>query len=73
MDQAADEVVASILANQQRNRTQLGPGGRIPVEYDRELLSNGSDKLDGRRLERGEVTYIRNSFREKITAGSEVH
>ncbi len=73
LDQAADEVVASILANQQRNRIQLGPGGRIPVEYDRELLSNGSDKLDGRRLERGEVTYIRNSFREKITAGSEVH
>ena len=69
LDQAIDEVINSISSSEMNDLGRLKPGDLIPPEYDRALLTNGSAKLSVERLERAEITYLRNSFRERTITG----
>ena len=67
LDQAIDEVIGSISSAEMNDLGRLRPGDLIPPKYDGALLANGSGKLGGRRLERAEMTYLRNRFRESVS------
>lgn len=64
LGQAANELLVSLDPDQRRAIAVLEPGVLIPSEYDSRLLIVGSGKLEGRRLERAEITYLRNRFKE---------
>lgn len=68
LDQSIDEVISSISSSEMNALGRLKPGDLIPSEYDGALLASGSGKLGGKRLERAEVTYMRNRFRESVSA-----
>ncbi len=73
LEQAVDEIVASLDQSQINHLTQeIERDGNIPGEYDRRLLNTASSESKlSRRLERPEVTYLRNQFRDKVgTTGS---
>ena len=61
---AAAELLAALNPDQRSSIAALEPGARMPNEYDGRLLNIGSSKLDGRRLDRSEITYLRNRFKE---------
>lgn len=64
LGQAAAELLASLDHGQRRAIAVLASDARIPSEYDNRLLPIGSSNLEGRRLERAEITYLRNKFKE---------
>ena len=70
LEQAVDEILDSLDQCRINNLTEeIERNGSIPAEYDRKLLNAArSETKLNRRLERPEMTYIRNKFREKVGA-----
>ena len=64
LGQAASELLVALDPDQRRIVAALEPGAPIPPEYDGRLLPMGSRKLEGRRLERAEIIYLRNRIKE---------
>ena len=69
LEQAVDEVVNSLASDRVDGPAKVDANGDIPSEQDRRLLAAASNKLN-RWLERSELSYIRNRFKEKVRANS---
>ena len=70
LDQVIAEIIGSIPPGEMNDLAKLRPSDPIPSQYDRALLANGSAKLGIERLERAEITYLRNRFREGTITGA---
>jgi uncharacterized LabA/DUF88 family protein len=72
LEQAVDEIINTLDINQVKNLAELSTSEQIPSDFDSALLASGSNKMEVRRLERVQVTYLRNRSREKVRAGKTV-